>query len=77
MSIPSTTRLSAVRVPVLSKQQLSIFPTNEIFNGSAQKIPNFCKATNEIFNAKDNSNRSSRGTTLVMIKENQQVFETY
>uniref|UniRef100_A0A0K0G5P5 Uncharacterized protein n=1 Tax=Strongyloides venezuelensis TaxID=75913 RepID=A0A0K0G5P5_STRVS len=39
-------------MPILSTTRLSA------------KIPNFCKATNEIFNAKDNSNRSSRGTTL-------------
>ncbi|KAH3794409.1 hypothetical protein DPMN_147942 [Dreissena polymorpha] len=33
---PSTTRLSAVSVPVLSKQQMSIFPANGIRNGSVQ-----------------------------------------
>ena len=33
---PSTTRLSAVSVPVLSKQQISIFPANGIRNGSVQ-----------------------------------------
>lgn len=34
---PRTTRLSLVRVPVLSKQQISTFPANGILNGSVQK----------------------------------------
>ena len=33
---PSTTRLSLVSVPVLSKQHTSIFPANGIRNGSVQ-----------------------------------------
>ena len=33
---PSTTRLSLVSVPVLSKQQMSILPANGILNGSVQ-----------------------------------------
>ena len=33
---PSTTKLSAVRVPVLSKQHISIFPAKGILNGSVQ-----------------------------------------
>lgn len=33
---PSTTKLSLVSVPVLSKQQISTFPANGIRNGSVQ-----------------------------------------
>ena len=35
-AIPSTRKLSLVNVPVLSKQQISIFPANGILNGSVQ-----------------------------------------
>lgn len=35
-AIPSTTKLSLVSVPVLSKQQISTFPANGIRNGSVQ-----------------------------------------
>jgi hypothetical protein len=38
-AIPSTTRLSLVSVPVLSKQQISTLPANGIRNGSVQNIP--------------------------------------
>jgi hypothetical protein len=34
--IPSTTKSSAVRVPVLSKQQMSTLPAKGILNGSVQ-----------------------------------------
>ena len=34
--MPSTIRESLVRVPVLSKQQISILPANGIRNGSVQ-----------------------------------------
>lgn len=33
---PRTTRLSLVRVPVLSKQQISTLPANGILKGSVQ-----------------------------------------
>ena len=36
---PSTTRSSLVRVPVLSKQQISTFPAKGILKGSVQKTP--------------------------------------
>jgi hypothetical protein len=80
---PSTTRFSAVIVPVLSKQQTSTRPANGMRNGSVQNIatkglntdidancggsPNFDKATREAFTAKDNSMGNSGGTTLVTI----------
>jgi hypothetical protein len=38
-AIPSTTRLSLVSVPVLSKQQISTLPANGIRNGSVQNTP--------------------------------------
>lgn len=36
---PSTTKLSLVKVPVLSKQQTSTFPANGILKGSVQYTP--------------------------------------
>jgi hypothetical protein len=38
-AIPSTTRLSLVSVPVLSKQHISTLPANGIRNGSVQNTP--------------------------------------
>ena len=35
---PFKTSCSLVKVPVLSKQQISTFPANGILNGSVQKI---------------------------------------
>jgi len=35
-AMPSTTKLSLVRVPVLSKQQMSVLPANGIRKGSVQ-----------------------------------------
>lgn len=37
--MPSTTRLSLVNVPVLSKQQISTFPAKGIRKGSVQNTP--------------------------------------
>ena len=64
---PSITNSSVVNVPVLSKQQTSILPAKGIRKGSVQNIPNFCKASNELFTAKDNSIGNSGGITLVKI----------
>ena len=36
---PSTTKLSLVRVPVLSKQHISTLPANGILKGSVQNTP--------------------------------------
>lgn len=38
-AMPCMTRLSLVRVPVLSKQQMSTLPPKGILKGSVQKIP--------------------------------------
>lgn len=39
LTTPSTTKLSVVNVPVLSKQQISILPANGILKGSVQNMP--------------------------------------
>jgi len=58
--MPSTTRLSLVRVPVLSKQQTSTLPANGILNGSVQNTSNhhtytqaFCYSGWPLFFKKD------------------------
>lgn len=38
-AMPSTIKLSLVKVPVLSKQQISTFPANGILKGSVQNTP--------------------------------------
>jgi hypothetical protein len=81
---PSSTRFSAVIVPVLSKQQTSTRPANGILNGSVQNIarnsqlsvlkamwvytPNFDSATRLALTAKLSSMGNSGGTTLVIIR---------
>lgn len=65
--MPSTTKLSLVSVPVLSKQQISTFPANGILNGSVQNTPNFDNANSDVFTANDNSIGNSGGTTDVKI----------
>ena len=65
---PSTTRLSEVKVPVLSKQQISTFPANGIRKGSVQKTDNLVSCKREVLTAKLSSMGNSGGTTLVKIR---------
>lgn len=64
---PSTIKLSLVKVPVLSKQQISTFPANGILKGSVQNTPSFDRANRDVLTANDNSIGSSGGTTDVKI----------
>uniref|UniRef100_A0A6B0UWV4 Putative secreted protein n=1 Tax=Ixodes ricinus TaxID=34613 RepID=A0A6B0UWV4_IXORI len=66
-AMPSTTRLSLVRVPVLSKQQISTLPANGIRNGSVQNTSSRVSASSDVFTARDSSIGSSGGTTDVRI----------
>merc|ERR1719232_465130 len=65
---PSTTRSSLVRVPVLSKQQISTFPAKGMRNGSVQKTPSLERDKREVLTAKLSSIGSSGGTTEVRIR---------
>ena len=65
---PSTTRLSVVKVPVLSKQQRSTLPQNGIRNGSVQKTASLESCSSDVLTARDSSMGSSGGTTEVKIK---------
>lgn len=50
--LPSTTRLSVVSVPVLSKQHISTLPANGMRNGSVQNTPKMSIGTNILDNEK-------------------------
>lgn len=64
---PFMTRLSDVSVPVLSKQQTSIFPASGIRKGSVQNIMDCVRAVRELMTARLSSIGSSGGMTLVRI----------
>ena len=66
-AMPSTTKLSLVSVPVLSKQHISMRPANGIRKGSVQYTPSLVKETKDVLTASDNSMGSSGGTTDVRI----------
>lgn len=66
-AIPSTTKLSLVKVPVLSKQHMSILPANGILNGSVQKTKSLLRASKDELTAKESSIGNSGGTTDVRI----------
>ena len=66
-AIPSTTRLSLVSVPVLSKQQISTLPANGIRNGSVQNIPGRHKFyTHKITIHESNARHPSNSGTRLM-----------
>ena len=65
---PSTIKSSLVRVPVLSKQQISIFPANGIRNGSVQYIPSLTSDRRDVLTANASSMGSSGGITDVSIR---------
>lgn len=64
---PFITKLSDVRVPVLSKQQTSTLPARGIRKGSVQKIRDCVRAVRELMTARLSSMGNSGGMTLVRI----------
>mmetsp|Transcript_126796 Transcript_126796/g.370661 ORF Transcript_126796/g.370661 Transcript_126796/m.370661 type:complete len:218 (+) Transcript_126796:1808-2461(+) len=64
---PATSMESLVRVPVLSKQQVSTLPARGTRKGSVQKILFWTRATKLRFTASESMMGNSGGTTDVMM----------
>ena len=63
--MPSTIRESLVRVPVLSKQQMSILPANGILNGSVQNTSVESSLIYDYFNCVGQYEKFERLKTLM------------
>ncbi|KAG7146381.1 hypothetical protein HYQ46_004826 [Verticillium longisporum] len=60
--------ISAIKVPVLSKQATSMRPAKGMRKGSVQKMASLARAARLVLTARLSSIGSSGGTTLVTIK---------
>jgi hypothetical protein len=61
---PLSITLSLVRVPVLSKQQVSTLPTSGMRNGSVQKIATDCSAAKLCVYRNNNSRCANNGAVV-------------